>query len=38
MDKIIVTIAGLILIAGIYWFFFGKNTNPPEKKTQEKHH
>ncbi len=24
MDKIIVTITGIGLIAGIYWFFFGK--------------
>lgn len=24
MDKIIVTIAGIISIFGIYWFFFGK--------------
>ncbi len=24
MDKIVVTLSGLGLIAGIYWFFFGK--------------
>ncbi len=24
MDKIIITISGLAIIAGIYWFFFGK--------------
>lgn len=24
MDKIIVTIAGIAAIVGIYWFFFGK--------------
>ncbi|MBI2405057.1 cupredoxin domain-containing protein [Candidatus Gottesmanbacteria bacterium] len=26
MDKLIVTITGISLIAGIYWFFFGKKS------------
>lgn len=26
MDKLIVTIMGLLGIGGIYWFFFGKNS------------
>ena len=30
MDKLIVTIAGLIGIAGIYWFFFGKKDKATE--------
>lgn len=30
MDKIIVTITGLFSIAGIYWFFFGKNKETME--------
>ncbi len=25
MDKLLVTLAGLVTIGGIYWFFFGKN-------------
>jgi len=26
MEKVFVTIGGIGLIAGIYWFFFSKNT------------
>ena len=30
MDKIIVTISGLLAIVGIYWFFFGKKDEAQE--------
>lgn len=33
MDKFIVTTLGLGLIAGIYWFFFGKKEEAMESKT-----
>jgi len=33
MDKAIVTIAGLSLIAAIYWFFFGKKEEAMEVST-----
>ncbi len=32
MDKIIVTLSGLGLIAAIYWFFFGKKEEAMEAK------
>lgn len=32
MDKIIVTITGLLTIIGIYWFFFGKKEEAMEAK------
>ena len=30
MDKLIVTITGILSIAGIYWFFFGKKEESME--------
>ncbi len=32
MDKLIVTITGLLSIAGIYWFFFGKKEETMETR------
>ena len=32
MDKLIITIAGLVSIGGIYWFFFGEKEETSETK------
>ena len=36
MDKIIVTIIGLLSIAGIYWFFFGKKSRETGSRSSGK--
>ena len=36
MDKLLVTISGLVSIVGIYWFFFGKKEESMETKQEWK--
>jgi plastocyanin domain-containing protein len=38
MDKIFITIGGILLIGATHWFFFGKNEEGTKTKKHDEHH